>query len=52
VAAAFAIGDTGSLRSHPLLREIVIRSIEMAAQIDRSGMPLPPGANRTARDPI
>jgi hypothetical protein len=52
VAAAFAIGDTGSLRSHPLLRQIVIRSIEMAVQIDRSGMPLPPGANRTARDPI
>jgi hypothetical protein len=52
VAAAFAIGDTGSLRTHPLLRAIVVRSIEMAVQIDRSGMPLPPGANRTARDPI
>jgi hypothetical protein len=52
VAAAFAITDTGSLRSHPLLREIVRRSIEMAAEVDRSGQPLPPGANRTARDPI
>jgi hypothetical protein len=52
VAAAFAIGDTGSLRTHPLLRQIVVRSIEMAMQIDRSGMPLPPGANRTARDPL
>jgi hypothetical protein len=52
VAAAFAIGDTGSIRSHPLLREIVVRSIEMAIEVDRSGMPLPPGANRTARTPI
>lgn len=52
VAAAFGIGDTGSLRAHPLLRRVVLRSIEMAVEIDRSGMPLPPGANRTARDPI
>jgi hypothetical protein len=52
VAAAFAIGETGSLRTHPLLREITRRSIEMAMEIDRSGMPPPPGANRTARDPI
>lgn len=52
VAAAFAIGDTGSLRTHPLLRAIVMRSIEMAMEVDRSGMPPPPGANRTARDPI
>lgn len=52
VAAAFAIGETGSLRSHPLLRAIVMRSIEMAIEVDRSGMPLPPGANRTARDPV
>lgn len=52
VAAAFAIGDTGSLRTHPLLRAIVMRSIELAMEIDRSGMPPPPGANRTARDRI
>jgi hypothetical protein len=52
VAAAFAIGDTGSLRTNPLLRQIVVRSIEMAMEIDRTGMPLPPGANRTARDPL
>ena len=52
VAAGFAIGDTGSLRSHPLLRAIVMRSIELAMEIDRSGMPPPPGANRTARDRI
>jgi hypothetical protein len=52
VAAAFAIGDAGSLRTHPLLRQIVLKSIELANEIDRSGIPLPPGANRTARDPI
>ena len=52
VAAAFAIPDTGSVRSHPLLQAIVVRSIEMAIEIDRSGMPLPPGANRTAYDRI
>lgn len=52
VAAAFAIPDAGSLRSHPLLREIVVRSIEMANEIDQSGLPLPPGANRTASTPI
>jgi hypothetical protein len=52
VAAAFGIGDTGSLRAHPLLRQVVLRSIEMANEVDRSGMPLPPGANRTAHDPI
>jgi hypothetical protein len=52
VAAAFAIGDTGSLRAHPLLRQVVLRSDEMANEIDRTGIPLPPGANRTARDPI
>jgi hypothetical protein len=52
VAAAFAIGDTGSLRNHPLLRAIVMRSIELAIEVDRSGMPPPPGASRSARDPI
>jgi len=52
VAAAFAIGDTGSLRTHPLLRQIVQHSIEVAIEVDRSGMPPPPGANRTARDRI
>jgi hypothetical protein len=52
VAAAFAIPDTGSVRTHPLLQAIVERSIEMAIEIDRSGMPLPPGANRTAYDRI
>jgi hypothetical protein len=52
VAAAFAIGDTGSLRTHPLLRAIVLRSIEMAMELDRSGLPIPLGANRTAHDPI
>lgn len=51
VAAAFAIPDTGSLRSHPLLQAIVARSIEMAIEADRSGLPLPPGANRTAYTP-
>jgi hypothetical protein len=52
VAAAFAIGDSGSLRAHPLLRQVVTRSIELAVEIDRSGQPPPPGANRTARDRI
>ncbi len=52
VAAAFAISDTGSVRSHPLLQAIVARSMEMAVEADRSGMPLPPGATRTAYTPI
>jgi hypothetical protein len=52
VAAAFAITDTGSLRSHPLLQKIVARSFELAIQADQSGLPLPPGANRTAYTPI
>lgn len=52
VAAAFAITDTGSLRAHPLLRELIRRSIDLAAEVIRSGLPPPPGANRTARDPI
>ena len=51
VAAAFAIQDTGSLRSHPLLQAIVVRSIEKAIEADRSGMPLPPEAHRTAYTP-
>jgi hypothetical protein len=52
VAAAFSIGDTGTLRAHPFLRQVVQRSIDMAVRVDRSGMPPPPGANRTARDRI
>ena len=52
VAAAFAIQDTGSLRSHPLLRAVVARSIELAIEADRSGLPLPPGAHRTAYTPM
>ena len=52
VAAAFAINETGSLRSHPLVRAVVRKSIEMAMQVDLSGMGVPPGANRTAYDPI
>lgn len=51
VAAAFAIPDTGSLRSHPLLQAIVARSMEMAIEADRTGMPLPPGTHRTAYTP-
>jgi hypothetical protein len=51
VAAAFAIPDTGSVRNHPLLKAIVARSIELAIEADRSGLPLPPGANRTAYTP-
>jgi hypothetical protein len=42
VAAAFAIADTGSLRSHALLGAIVRRSIEMAIELERSGGPIPP----------
>ena len=52
VAAAFAIPDAGSLRTHPLIGALVLRSIEMAIEIDQSGMPVPPGANRTAYTPI
>jgi hypothetical protein len=52
VAAAFAISDTGSLRTHPLLRRIVELSIELAAEAIRTGAPLSPGANRTARSRI
>ena len=48
VAAAFANQESGSLRNHPLLREIVMRSLELAIEADRLGLPLPPGANRTA----
>jgi hypothetical protein len=51
VAAAFAIPDTGSVRNHPLLKAIIARSIELAIEADRSGLPLPPGANRTAYTP-
>jgi hypothetical protein len=51
VAAAFAISDTGSVRNHPLLKAIVARSIELATEADRSGLPLPPGATRTAYTP-
>jgi hypothetical protein len=39
------------LRSHPLLQAIVVRSIEKAIEADRSGMPLPPEAHRTAYTP-
>ena len=42
VAAAFAIPDTGSLRSHPLLLAIVRQSIELAIDLERHGGPLPP----------
>lgn len=42
VAAAFAIPDAGSLRSHPLLRAIIMRSIEMATEADRLGAGAPP----------
>lgn len=52
VAAAFAIPDSGSVRAHPLLREMTLRSIILAAEVARSGMPPPPGANRTAWDPV
>jgi hypothetical protein len=51
VAAAFAIQETGSLRAHPLLQAIVVRSIEQAIEADRSGMSLPPEAHRTAYTP-
>jgi hypothetical protein len=37
VAAAFAIGDTGSLRNHPLLIAILRRSIVMAIDFERAG---------------
>ena len=52
VAAAFAIPDAGSVRSHPLLQALVGRSLEMAIELDRSGRPVPPEANRTAFTPI
>jgi hypothetical protein len=52
VAAAFAIPDTGSLRSHPLLNAIVRRSIEMAIDLERHGGPIPPEFSRDARSPI
>lgn len=52
VAAAFAIPDTGSLRSHPLLNAIVRRSIEMAIEAERYGGPIPAEFSRDARSPI
>lgn len=48
VAAAFAITDTGSLRTHPLLRAIVSASIEMVIFAEDSGMGPPPDADRSA----
>ncbi|MCC7367731.1 MAG: hypothetical protein IT306_04880 [Chloroflexi bacterium] len=52
VAAAFAIPDTGSLHSHPLIRAIIRKSIVMAVQADASGYGPPPDASRTAYTPI
>jgi len=46
VAAAFAIGDTGSLHGHPLLRAMVERSIDMAIQLERAGQPPDPLAGQ------
>jgi hypothetical protein len=47
VAAAFAIGDTGSLRNHPLLVAIVQRSIVMAIDFERAGGTDPPEFSRS-----
>lgn len=47
VAAAFAITDTGSLREHPLLRAIVVASIQMVLFTEESGLGPPPDADRS-----
>lgn len=52
VAAAFAINDQGSVRSHPFLRTLTRASIEIAIEAAGSGQPLPTAANRTAWDPV
>ena len=52
VAAAFAITDTGSLRTHPLLRAIVTASIELVLLVDETGLGPPPDADRSAYTPI
>jgi hypothetical protein len=52
VAAAFAITDTGSLASHPLLCEIVLKSIELVLMTERAGYGPPPDADRSAYTPI